>query len=101
MNPMDSHRKAERARQLARNKKERQLQREAMSHVDDPGVLRQQLKEILDEEELGPLNATQRSRKKTLQRAYDAAIRRQVVRILVRMFVFFDLTMTYMDGMFL
>lgn len=78
MNPMDSHRKAERARQLARNKKERQMQREAMSLVDDPAVLRTQLKEILDEEELGPLNVTQRSRKKTLQRAYDAAIRRQM-----------------------
>lgn len=82
MNPMDSHRKAERARQLARNKKERQLQREAMSHIDDPSLLRKQLKEILEEEEeLGSLNATQRSRKKTLQRAYDAAIRRQMVRI--------------------
>jgi hypothetical protein len=88
MNPMDSHRKAERARQLARNKKERQMQREAMSLVDDPAVLRTQLKEILDEEELGPLNVTQRSRKKTLQRAYDAAIRRQMVwGILVWMFV--------------
>lgn len=79
MNPMDSHRKAERAKQLARNKKERQLQREAMSHIDDPVLLRQQLKEILEEEEIGSLNATQRSRKKTLQKAYDAAIKRQMV----------------------
>jgi len=70
---------AERAKQLARNKKERQMQREAMSHLDDPAYLRQQLKEILDEEELGPLNPTQRSRKKTLQKAYDAAIRRRMV----------------------
>lgn len=104
MNPVDSHRKAERARQISRNKKERQMQREAMQHVyvirvdlvystvsltvpfefncrDDPTYLRNQLKEILDEEEkVGSLNPSQRSLKKTLQRAYDAAIKRQVVR---------------------
>ena len=74
---------AERAKQLARNKKERQMQREAMSHLDDPAYLRQQLKEILDEEELGPLNPTQRSRKKTLQKAYDAAIRRRMVCVVL------------------
>ncbi|KAI8110898.1 hypothetical protein M9434_004472 [Picochlorum sp. BPE23] len=79
MNPVDSHRKAERARQISRNKKERQMQREAMQHVDDPAYLRNQLKEILDEEEkVGSLNPSQRSLKKTLQRAYDAAIKRQV-----------------------
>lgn len=48
---------------------------------DDPAYLRNQLKEILDEEEkVGSLNPSQRSLKKTLQRAYDAAIKRQVVR---------------------
>lgn len=55
------------------------MQREAMQHVDDPAYLRQQLKELLDEEEAGGmLNAAQRSKKKTLQMAYEAAIKKQI-----------------------
>ena len=78
-NPAVQQRKAEKARQLARNKQERQMQREAMQHVDDPAYLRQQLKELLDEEEAGGmLNAAQRSKKKTLQMAYEAAIKKQI-----------------------
>ena len=76
---MVQQRKAEKARQLARNKQERQMQREAMQHVNDPSYLRQQLKELLDEEEAaGVLSAAQRSRKKTLQAAYEASIKKQV-----------------------
>ena len=78
-NPAVQQRKAEKARQLARNKQERQLQREAMQHVDDPAYLKQQLKEVLDEEEAsGMLNAAQRSKKKTLQMAYESAIKKQI-----------------------
>ena len=78
-NPVVQQRKAEKARQLARNKQERQMQREAMQHVNDPAYLRQQLKELLDEEEAaGVLSAAQRSRKKTLQAAYEASIKKQV-----------------------
>lgn len=78
-NPAVQQRKAEKARQLARNKQERQMQREAMQHVDDPAYLKRQLKEVLDEEEAsGMLNAAQRSKKKTLQMAYEAAIKKQI-----------------------
>ncbi len=78
-NPAVQQRKAEKARQMARNKQERQMQREAMQHVDDPAYLRQQLKELLDEEEAsGMLNAALRSKKKTLQMAYEAAIKKQI-----------------------
>lgn len=78
MNPMDSFRKSQRSKELAKNKKERQFQREALSHVSDPSYLRQQLKEILDEEQAGPLNAAQRSRKKTLQTAYSLAVKKKM-----------------------
>eukprot|EP00890_Picochlorum_soloecismus_P004278 jgi/Picsp_1/4851/NSC_02216-R1_proline-rich family protein len=78
MNPMDSFRKSQRSKEVAKNKKERQLQREAMSHVSDPSYLRQQLKEILDEEQAGPLHAAQRSRKKTLQTAYSLAVKKKM-----------------------
>jgi hypothetical protein len=78
-NPVLQQRKAEKAKQLARNKHERQMQREAMQHVDDPAYLRQQLRELLDEEEAsGMLNAAQRSKKKTLQAAYEAALKKQM-----------------------
>ncbi|EFN51835.1 hypothetical protein CHLNCDRAFT_139686 [Chlorella variabilis] len=51
INPADAHRKAERAKEIARNKKERQLQRAALK---------------------------QRLKKKALQQAYDLAIKRKM-----------------------
>jgi len=78
-NPAAEQRKAEKAKQLARNKQERQLQREAMLHVNDPAYLRAQLKELLDEEEhSGVLSSAQRLKKKTLQTAYEAALKKQI-----------------------
>ncbi|KAL4517153.1 hypothetical protein Ndes2526B_g00742 [Nannochloris sp. 'desiccata'] len=80
LNPMDAFRKAERAKQVSKNKKGRQLQREAAQHTSDPAALRQQLKEILDlEQELeGGLNPTMRLKKKALQQAYNQAIQKQM-----------------------
>jgi hypothetical protein len=54
-----------------------------MCHVhscrSDPDSLREQLKEILQSEEAGPLSATLRLRKKALQQAYDQAIKQALV----------------------
>ncbi|GAB4822894.1 hypothetical protein N2152v2_009940 [Parachlorella kessleri] len=78
MNPADAFRKAQRAKEIARNKKERQLQRDAFSKRDDPEVLKEQLKEIIEQEQQGKMNPTLRLRKKALQSAYDQAIKRKM-----------------------
>lgn len=54
----------------------------------DPETLRQQLKDVLQAEEAGPLNANMRLRKKTLQQAYDQAIKQQLVRHLLNNTIF-------------
>ncbi|PSC68774.1 WW domain-binding 11 [Micractinium conductrix] len=78
INPADAHRKAERAKEIARNKKERQLLRAANKQRDDPETLREQLKEVIDLEQQGKMNHTLRLRKKALQSAYDQAIKRKM-----------------------
>lgn len=65
---------------MARNKKERALNREAQAHVDDPALLREQLREAIAAEQDGTSNPALRMRRKALQAAYEEAIRKQVVR---------------------
>jgi hypothetical protein len=50
----------------------------------DPAALRQQLKEIIDQEQEleGGLNPTLKLKKKALQQAYNQAIQKQMVRVL-------------------
>lgn len=72
-------RKTQRAKEIARNKKERSLQRDAFSKRDDPEALKEQLKEVIAAEQAGKSNPTLRLRKKALQTAYEQAIKRQIV----------------------
>jgi len=74
-NPVVAQRKADKAKQVARNKQQRQMEREAMLHVDNPKLLREQLSELLDEESL---SAAQRSRKKALEKAYATSLKKQI-----------------------
>ncbi|KDD72099.1 hypothetical protein H632_c3867p0, partial [Helicosporidium sp. ATCC 50920] len=77
LNPADAFRKSQRAKEVSRNKKERQFNREALSHTNDPALLREQLTEILAAEEAGSITAAQRLKKRSLQHAYDVALRAQ------------------------
>ncbi|KAL4433700.1 hypothetical protein ABPG75_000141 [Micractinium tetrahymenae] len=79
LNPADAHRKAERAKELKRNKQERTLQRQALKQTDDPETLREQLKEVIEQEQAGKMSYTLKLRKKALQHAYDQAIKRKMV----------------------
>jgi len=45
----------------------------------NPSLLREQLKEVLDAEQAGLLNPSLRLKKKALQHAYDAAIKKKMV----------------------
>lgn len=74
-------RKTQRAKEIARNKKERSLQRDAYSKRDDPESLKEQLKEVIAAEQAGKSNPTLRLKKKALQSAYEQAIKRQMVSI--------------------
>ena len=48
MNPADAHRRAEKKKQIARNKKQRELQREA--RADKPEQLKAKLQDLLESE---------------------------------------------------
>eukprot|EP00887_Chlorella_sp_A99_P004077 scaffold11.g4077.t1 len=88
MNPADAFRKTQRAKEIKRNKMERQLQREALSHKSEPERLRDELKEILELEQArwgggapggqGRMNPALRLKKKALQHAYDQAIKKKM-----------------------
>ncbi len=98
MNPADAQRKLERkkvrslcrtpahlkhtvdAQEIARNKTERKFIREAQQISSRPEDIKKQLQEMLDLEEAGPLNKTQRLHKKVLQEAYDHALKKKMVR---------------------
>lgn len=82
--PLRHFRKAQRAKEVARNKKERALNRDAQSQ--NPEAVREQLKDAIAEEQAGS-NPALRMRKKALQSAYEQAIKKQMVssRWLVRM----------------
>lgn len=79
MNPADAFRKQQRKKEIARNKAERQYIRDAYGRKDKPSELREELKELIELEQHGNLSKLQKIRKKVLQEAYDAAIKRQKV----------------------
>jgi predicted ribosome quality control (RQC) complex YloA/Tae2 family protein len=72
-------RKAQRAKEIARNKKERRFQRDAHSLQSNPDAIKDELKEVLALEEDGKGNQTVRLKKKALQGAYDNAIKKKKV----------------------
>ena len=53
--------------------------REAQSKRENPLDIRKQLEEIIEAEDAAPLNKALRLRKKVLQEAYDAALKRKKV----------------------
>jgi hypothetical protein len=76
----DAQRKAERKKEVNRNKLERKFIRDAASQRDKPDDIKQQLQEIIDVEESGKLLTKQlRLKKKVLQEAYEVAARKAVV----------------------
>ncbi|CAL8469062.1 g8603 [Coccomyxa elongata] len=77
MNPADAYRKEMRAKEIARNKKERKFQRDASKMKSDPEALKEELKEVLELEEEGKLNLTVRLKKRALQGAYDLALKKK------------------------
>lgn len=72
-------RKAQRAKEIARNKKERKFQREAHALQTNPDLIKDELKEVLALEEDGKVNQTIRLKKKALQGAYDNALKKRKV----------------------
>lgn len=80
INPADAFRKTLRAKEIARNKKERKFQRDAFALKAQPDQIRTELAEVLDKEEDGKvLNQTLRLKKRALQSAYDAALKKRKV----------------------
>ena len=79
MNPADAFRKAERKKEIARNKAERKFVRDAGQKKDTPAELRDELAALIDAEQAAPLSKLQKIRKKVLQEAYDGALKRQKV----------------------
>ena len=81
MNPADAFRKTQRAKEIARNKKERKFQRDAHSMKDNPEAIKEELKSVLDAEEGqdGRVNQTIRLKKRALQGAYDTALKKRKV----------------------
>ena len=81
MNPADAFRKTQRAKEIARNKKERKFQRDAHSMKDNPEAIKEELKSVLDMEETqeGRVNQTIRLKKRALQGAYDTALKKRKV----------------------
>lgn len=77
----DAARKAERKKEVMRNKMERKYMRDAASQKDKPEDIKKQLQEVLAVEEQGKvLNKQLRLRKKVLQEAYDHALKKKKVR---------------------
>ena len=77
INPADAHRKAQRQKEILRNKKERKFQRDAHALQKNPDAIKDQLKEVLDLEENGRVNLTLRLKKRALQGAYDTAVKKR------------------------
>lgn len=79
MNPADAFRKEQRKKEITRNKAERKYIREAFGKKDKPTELREELKELIELEQNGTLNKMQKLRKKIVQEAFDAAVKKQKV----------------------
>jgi len=77
LNPADAARKAERAKAVARNKKERTLTRAAGALTHDLDAVRAELGAVLAAEADGGGNATLRLKKKALQAALGEALAKQ------------------------
>merc|ERR1711977_765275 len=68
LNPADAHRRAEKKKQIARNKKQRELQREA--RADKPEQLKAKLQDLLESE---PTSL----KRQVYQKAYEASFVKQ------------------------
>lgn len=79
INPADAYRKQQRAREIARNKKERKFLREAHALKANPEAIKEELKEVLELEEKGKVNLTIRLKKRALQGAYETAVKKTKV----------------------
>lgn len=77
LNPADAYRKAQRAREIERNKKERAYQREALKNKDKPDMLRRELQGLLKDEDYGLADSETRIKRKALQTAYDSVVKRK------------------------
>ena len=68
------------AKDIARDKKGGKFQRDAFALKAQPDQIRNELAEVLDKEEDGKvLNQTLRLKKRALQSAYDAALKKRKV----------------------
>jgi hypothetical protein len=76
--PPHARRRTQRAKEVARNKKERHLHRDALAQTSEPEKIREQLREVIAQEEEGAANPTLRLRKKALQQALGQAVREQM-----------------------
>lgn len=82
MNPTDAFRKEQRKREIARNKLERKLQRNANRARDNPENIKDELAQIVDKEEnVGTLSKSDKLHKRILQDAYNIALKRKEVYI--------------------
>jgi hypothetical protein len=69
MNPADAERKKIRQKEILRNKKERQFQRDATKKRADPSAIRAELQEVIDLQDDGNNHLTIKLKKKALQSA--------------------------------
>lgn len=77
MNPADAERKKIRQKEILRNKKERQFQRDATKKRADPSAIRAELQEVIDLQDDGNNHLTIKLKKKALQSALDASVRKK------------------------
>lgn len=78
MNPADAYRKTQRAKEIARNKKERKFQRDAHALQSQPDAIKAELESVFNKEEEGRVpNQTLRLKKVALERAYEAALKKK------------------------
>ena len=80
MNPADAFRKSQRQKEILRNKRERKFQRDAHALQADPDAIKDQLKDVLDQQDNGKVNLTLRLKQRALQGAYDTAVKRKKVK---------------------
>ena len=80
MNPADAFRKSQRQKEILRNKRERKFQRDAHALQADPDAIKDQLKDVLDQQDSGKVNLTLKLKQRALQGAYDTAVKRKKVQ---------------------
>lgn len=83
MNPTDAYRKQARKREIKRNKAERHYIREAFSRKTQASELKAELEQLIAIEQTEELTKLQKLRKKVVQEAYENAIRKQKVCVLL------------------